>query len=59
MFLNHGGAGQVGERVELAVRRSLDFHGGGAEASASTRFTKKKKKRESQFAETYSVDLSS
>lgn len=47
----------MGERVELAVRRSLDFHGGGAEASASTRFTKKK--RESQFAETYSVDLSS
>lgn len=55
MFSNHGGAGQVGERVELAVRRSLDFHGGGAEASASTRFTKKKKGKANLLRHTLST----
>lgn len=35
-----GGSGQVGERVELAGRRSLGLHGG--EASGSTRLKKKK-----------------
>lgn len=34
------GSGQVGERVELAGRRSLGLHGG--EASGSTRLKKKK-----------------
>lgn len=42
VFEPRKGVGQVGGRGELAGRRSLGFHSGGAEASASARFKEKK-----------------
>lgn len=43
-LLTEIGVGQVGERVELAGRRSLGFHGGGAGASNQHEVKKRKKK---------------